>query len=152
MNKTLKESMKTILVCAVAFFLTFGIGRVFRPTVVEGKSMYPTYHTGSFVLVDTLFRPGNAEYGDVLVFHKQDHTLIKRVVGLPGDHIECVGGILFRNGKVIDEKYVKKTSKKEFSYDVPSGELFMCGDNRSNSYDSRYFGPVGYYRIVGRVI
>jgi signal peptidase I len=128
------------------------------------------------------YRFGDIEHGDVIVFvHDEpgveapgpsnpvagffsslgqaigvvppsDRDFIKRVIGLPGDTINCRDGVLYRNGKPVTEPYLDPGTKTESCTrtTVPQGELFVMGDNRDNSQDSRVFGPIQESDVVGR--
>lgn len=83
--------------------------------------------------------------GDIVIFKYpyDNRDFIKRVIGLPGDKIEITDGQLYRNGKKINEPYLREEMYFDFSpYIVPKGNLFVCGDNRNNSDDSRHWGPL----------
>ena len=81
-----------------------------------------------------------------------DRDFIKRVVGLPGDTITCRGGKLVRNGQQVVENYLDPGTETQSCTrtTVPQGQLFVMGDNRSNSQDSRAFGPIDESDVVGR--
>jgi signal peptidase I len=81
-----------------------------------------------------------------------DRDFIKRVVGLPGDTINCRGGQLVRNGKPVDEPYLDQGTQTDCDkrITVGPGQLFVMGDNRGNSQDSRFFGPIPREDVVGR--
>ena len=81
-----------------------------------------------------------------------DRDFIKRVVGLPGDTINCQGGKLIRNGQPVTELYLDPGTETQSCTrtKVAPGELFVMGDNRSNSQDSRAFGPIEESDVVGR--
>jgi signal peptidase I len=95
------------------------------------------------------------ERGDIVVFRSPEFggvDLIKRVVGLPGDKIEVKSGALYVNGEYQEEPYLNPALPDESSYGpmvVPPGYIFAMGDNRADSADSRFFGPVPYDHIVG---
>ena len=124
---------------------------------VEGASMEPTFHTGERVLVNRLayqtFR--EPQRGDVVVFHAWhtagEEDYIKRVVGLPGDVVEIHDGAVFINGSRLDEPYLDQSTQSSLGPTVVQEEtVFVLGDNRGNSSDSRLFGPLPRDRIVGR--
>ena len=141
---------------------------------IPSESMSPTLKTNDRVLVNKLaYRFSDVERGDIVVFHAPPGAatngvkdLIKRVVGLPGDTIEGRDGIVYINGRPLDEPYLRpevrsttfgpKTVPESGSCDTENPEngdgpcFFMMGDNRQGSRDSTKFGPIGEDAIVGR--
>jgi signal peptidase I len=96
--------------------------------------------------------------GDILVFkvppnanqEGQQQDYIKRCIGLPGERLEVRAGKVWINGKPLDEPYTAQPSNRDYGpIVVPAGHVFMMGDNRNNSADSRYWGPLDEDRIVG---
>lgn len=103
--------------------------------------MVPTINVGDRLMVNRVYTKDNLKRGDILVFYSNElqETLIKRVIGLPGDHIIIKDGIVNVNGEDLQEDYVKNNdfSDDELIYDVPEGKYFFLGDNRPVSKDSR---------------
>jgi signal peptidase I len=147
-----------LVILFISFVLVFGF---VRPFVMEAfwipsPSMVPTLLVGDRVLVNKfIYRFREPHRGDIIVFRSVENPkedLIKRVVGLPGDRIAVRDGRLFVNGKLQREPYVnKKFPDVSFSAatTVSGGHVFVMGDNRANSLDSRRFGPVPENNIEG---
>ena len=146
------------IILLISFALVFGF---VRPFVVEAfyipsQSMVPTLKVQDRVLVNKfIYRFSEPERGDIVVFRSVEgggEDLIKRVVGVPGDEIAVRGGKLFVNGEPQREPYVNKKFPDRSTFaptKVPEGHYFMMGDNRANSRDSRFFGPVPKKNIEG---
>jgi signal peptidase I len=147
-----------LVILLVSFALVFGF---VRPFVVEAfyipsESMVPTLRVGDRVLVNKfIYRFTEPERGDIVVFQSVEgggEDLIKRVVGVPGDEISVRGGRLFVNGEPQRDPYVNKKfpdTSSSAPTSVPQGHVFVMGDNRANSRDSRYFGTVPQRNIEG---
>jgi signal peptidase I len=147
-----------LVILLVSFTLVFGF---VRPFVVEAfyipsESMVPTLRVGDRVLVNKfIYRFTEPQRGDIVVFESVEggrEDLIKRVVGVPGDEISVRRGRLFVNGEPERERYVNKKypdSSSSAPTTVPEGHVFVMGDNRANSRDSRYFGAVPKKKIEG---
>jgi signal peptidase I len=75
---------------------------------------------------------------------------IKRVIGLPGDDVKITGGKVYVNGQAIVEPYLKTTTNRGGEWKVPDGKLFVMGDNRNNSSDSRMWGYVPFENVIGK--
>jgi len=146
------EWMKTFLITIVIVFIvrTF----FFTPIDVEGASMEPTLQDQERMLVTKI---GEPKRFDIVVFHAtENEDYIKRVIGLPGDRIEYIDDTLYINGKPYEEPYLDEYKKKlidgpltnSFTLEetpvkskiVPKGHLFVMGDNRRISKDSRHIG------------
>jgi len=142
------------LVLAVILFL--GINAISARVRVDGFSMRPTLEDGEFVLVSKLnYQFGSVQRGDIIVFHfPMDPTqeLIKRVIGLPGDHILVNAGKVSVNGQVLDEPYIAAAPTYSGEWDVPAGQLFVLGDNRNDSSDSHSWGFLPSEKVVGKAI
>jgi signal peptidase I len=164
LSKNAKRNIRDLTIIIVIAII-FGIvirGFVFESYYIPSGSMIPTLPIGDRVLVNKLaydFHP--VHIGDIIVFRTPPDdrsnpaikNLVKRVVGLPGDTVWSANGKLYVNGKPLAEPYlppgtittgVPKTK-------IPPGHLWVMGDNRQNSEDSRYFGPISEKLIVGRV-
>lgn len=133
---------------------------VVRPFVVEAfripsESMVPTLQVGDSVLAAKLaYRFSDAGRGDLAVFKGGEDLNIKRVVGLPGDTVAIRDGVLFVNGEKKRESYVdyRLTDASFFGpVKVPENRVFLMGDNRFNSRDSRDYGPIPEEDLLGRV-
>jgi signal peptidase I len=135
---------------------TFLIQAFFIPSL----SMYSTLDRGDRVLVNKVsYRLHDIHRGDVVVFKRPPGVpdtgikdLIKRVVGLPGDTVEGHDGGVYINGKRLEESYLDEgTVTSDFPPEkIPEGDIFVMGDNRGNSEDSRVFGPIKDDLVVGR--
>ncbi|MFV0394839.1 MAG: signal peptidase I [Coprobacillaceae bacterium] len=148
------EYIKVIVITlVVTYFILFFI----QISQVQGSSMEPTYEEGNIVIVEKVFyKMGDPSYNDVIVIdsHVAERNYIKRVIGLAGDHLEIKDGKLYRNGDLIEEDYIKEPMLGEdMIVDIPEGKVFVMGDNRNRSSDSR---ELGYFDveddIVGKVI
>jgi signal peptidase I len=145
--------LEIALLCALiaAFFV--------RTPQVLGFSMAPQIASGEYVLIDTLtYRFRAPERGDIIAFRHGDPgadptTYIKRIIGLPGDVVAISSGVVFVNGKRLNEPYVVFRDRRSFpAVRVPPGELYVLGDNRVDSEDSRLFGCIPENSIIGRAI
>lgn len=155
------EWIKALLIAIVLAVLirTF----LFAPFLVDGQSMVPNLADNERLIVNKLvYFLREPERGEILVFHAtHEKDYIKRVIGLPGETIEVKDDALFINGKKHDEPYLSEIKAdyhgNGMSYtvdfgpvEVPQGHIFVLGDNRPNSEDSRELGPIPLEMVVGR--
>lgn len=128
-----------------------------QATRVYGQSMEPNLHTNERLVIEKLsYRLHAPQRGDVVVLRDpggSPELLIKRVVGLPGERVTIANGNVFVDGVSIAEPYLdQETQGGGRSWVVPPFTVFVMGDNRSASRDSRVFGPVALEEIVGRAL
>jgi signal peptidase I len=106
---------------------------------IPSESMVPTLNIGDKLMVTRIYNTDKIKRGDIIVFYSEElsEVLIKRTVGLPGDHIKIHDGIVNINGEDIKENYVKNNENYNGNFDVPDNKFFFLGDNRSRSNDAR---------------
>jgi signal peptidase I len=147
------DLLETLLLSLLLFFAINTISARIR---VDGSSMEPTLHSGEFMIVNRLaYRFGQPQTGDVVVFHypgNPEQEYIKRVIGLPGEHVVIANGQVSVNDRVLDEPYIAAPPAYEEDTIVPPGMLFVLGDNRNNSSDSHSWGPVALDQVVGKAV
>lgn len=141
---------------ALAVVLFVGINLVSARVRVDGISMMPTLENGEFILVSKLsYRLGEMDHGDIIVFDfplNPNEELIKRVIGLPGDTILVDNGQVYVNGQLLNEPYISNAPRYTGSWNVKEGEIFVLGDNRNNSNDSKDWGLLPAENVVGKAI
>jgi len=148
-----RELVETVVLSLIIFLLIRQVVQNYR---IENHSMEPNFYEGQFVLVNKLaYRLGQPERGDVLVFHNPGNTnedYIKRIIGLPGDTVKISQGKVYVNGALLPEPYLPDYlyTEPELEKVVRADELFVVGDNRPNSNDSRFFGPVPHDNVIGK--
>jgi signal peptidase I len=153
--------LEFLIILLVAFALVFGFVRPFvlEAFQVPSESMVPTLQVGDrFMANKFIYRFTEPKRGDIIVFRSVEggeEDLVKRVVGLPGDEVTVQNGVLSVNGERQEEPYLNKRLPDSGFYGpakVPEGNVFMMGDNRGNSRDSRFFGPVPLENIEGEAV
>ncbi|WP_085992408.1 signal peptidase I [Oceanobacillus senegalensis] len=142
---------------------------LFSPIVVDGPSMLPTLHDQDQMIVNKIsYKIGKPERFDIVVFHASaQKDFIKRIIALPGEHVEVKDEVLYIDGEPIDEPFLAEqkqnmepyqTLTNDFTLEelpggynkVPEGHVFVLGDNRGNSTDSRMLGVIPMDEIVGK--
>ena len=154
-----KDSVKRLFLYLLVIAFGVFIGHIIsvyvgHRVIVRGSSMEPTYHEGDVLWA---WVAGDVSYGSIVITSDpEDGTyIIKRVVGLPNDTIQILDGMVLLNGRELVESYiVSDWNYSGIAKDVitlGNDEYFIMGDNRSNSKDSRYFGPIKVDSIRGVV-
>lgn len=150
----LREVLETVLpAILIALLINVFVGQATR---VEGQSMEPNLHSDQRLVVEKVsYRLHGPDRFDVVVLKmpsQGDDLLIKRVVGLPGERVEILDGHVYINGEPLDEPFVDDVTGpgRKGNVLVPPLHVYVLGDNRGHSNDSRSFGPVPIENIVGR--
>jgi len=163
-RRKMNPLLEWLIVVAVAITSALLVrAYVVQQFAVEGESMMSTLHDGDRVLVNRLsYRLHDPRRGDVVVLRKFDgasaeRDLIKRVIGLPGETIEVKSCVVYINDVPLSEPYLDPEiqardgcGSDQAPTVVPTGEVFVLGDHRGRSSDSRAFGPVPYNLLIGR--
>lgn len=167
MNKYNYRRLVPIVILAVVLVVTLR-STIFASYVVDGESMEPTLYDGNLLMVNKIvYDLKDIDRFDVIVFHaNEDEDYVKRVIGLPGDEIEYINDQLYVNSEQVEEKflnsYIKASESKPFTKNftlkdvtgkqkVPEDNLFVMGDNRQDSLDSRSIGFISTEQLVGKV-
>ncbi|SFD08751.1 signal peptidase I [Clostridium uliginosum] len=132
-----KEWAPTIIAAVVIGLLLWKF-LIYSVWITSG-SMIPTLGVKDRLIATRVHNPENLQRGDIVIFQSDElkATLIKRLIGISGDHIEIKNGVVWRNGEMLEEPYVKNNDHYSGTFDVPEGEYFFLGDNRDRSDDSR---------------
>lgn len=154
--RAVRETIHTLLmVIAIYTLVNLAIPRY----AVEGRSMQPSFNGegDERVIVNRLeYLLRDPERGDIIVLNNpngNDHY-IKRIIGLPGDHLQMIEGKIYINDQPLEEPYIKELCSKshcrEQDWHLGPTQYFVLGDNRNNSHDSGVFGPIDRSKIIGR--
>ena len=143
--------LRSLIILVVLFFCLW-------PVRLQGISMSPTLNNGDLIFISRIFAQiGHYDTGDIVVFDVNYNgnikKMIKRVVATEGDHIVLLEtGEIQVNGKILKEKYSLGRTHGIVDMVVPEGYLFLLGDNRENSMDSRQIGAISKENIKGKAV
>lgn len=131
----------------IAFLFQDYVGQGNR---VKGESMYPTLNNNDYLITQKVEK--NYEKGDIVIIDVNDHSIVKRIVALGGEVVEIKDGKLYVNDKLVEEDYTNGPANEDFPRTkVAKGTVFVLGDNRNNSTDSRYYKAFKLEDINGKV-
>ena len=158
-----KEIIDWVKTIVISLALAFLIVQVIKPTIVSGESMYPTLNDRDYLILNRMaYKFGDIDRGDIIVFKsdlKQDNgkekDLIKRVIAIPGDHLVIKDSNVYINGVIQSEPYIhNEYTSGDIDIVIPDNDVFVMGDNRENSRDSRSsdIGLVNESDIIGEVM
>lgn len=159
----MKDRIRLILLTISLVVIVFlGWNYSLQGFTVSGHSMEPSLVDGEWLLVDKLsYHFGSPKRGDIIVFNPpvdSSQPYIKRIIGLPGEHIDIKDGMIYITNDKGEFEYIETTDLPHISpsyngtWDIPEGHYFVLGDNRPVSGDSRIFGTVPERNIIGKVL
>lgn len=161
-EKVKKEIFEWVKVFALAIVFAFIITQFIKPTLVRGDSMYSTLEEGDYLIINRIaYKFKEPEHGDIIVFKSDlqqedgsNKDLVKRVIGVGGDHVKIENSKVYVNGEELVEPYIDdQITEGDIDTIVPQDCVFVLGDNREISLDSRYdsVGFVDDSDIIGKV-
>lgn len=151
----IKDSLKYLIVIAIVFFIALF---VISFEQVIGPSMKGALDAGDVTIVNKLvYKFRTIKRNEIVSINQKDKIMVKRVIGLPGEHIEYKDNKLYVNGSLILENNISVETKdfklEDIGYEtIPKDMYFVLGDNRTNSSDSREFGLVKKDEIIGKIV
>lgn len=154
-NAKIKSLIQNVIIFVITFILILVFFHFIRFPLVDGSSMSPLYSSNDRLV--TLYTK-HVSHDDIVILWSDslDEYLVKRVIGMSGDHIEIKDGILYRNGVQLYESYLKEQSWNNGTLNidiiVPDNCIYVLGDNRNDSTDSRVLGSFSCDEIFGKVI
>lgn len=156
MHKTVREYIDSFVIAGTVAMLI--ITFVVRSFYIPSESMVPTLLVNDYILVNKfVYHFSSPSRGEIVVFHPphvsnpSEVDFIKRCVAVENDVVEVNKGVLYVNGEPMQEPFIKEPPVNDFPpYRIPAGCIFMMGDNRNNSDDSRYWGPLPLKNVVGK--
>ena len=166
----MRDTAEVIVLIAVAIVLALGIRTfVAEPFIIPSASMSDTLKVGDRLVGEKLtYRTSEPQVGDIVTFTDPEDgslTLIKRVVATAGQTVELVDGVVYVDGEALDEPYTdgkpsnplpthssQLASAVSYPYEVPQGCIWVMGDNRTNSQDSRYFGAISVSSVTSKAL
>lgn len=157
-NSGIRRALVELAQTLVMALVLFGLINLLTARIrVDGHSMEPNFQHNDYVIVSRLsYLTGEIQRGDVVVFpypNNPDEDYIKRVIGLPGDVIAIHDGALYVNGERVEESYLAEPMRRSYPETVvPEGEVFVMGDNRNDSSDSRRWGGLPIEDILGKAV
>lgn len=164
-QKLKNEILEWVKIIATAFVLSFVITQFVRPTLVKGESMFPTLKENDYLIVNRIsHKLSGFDKGDVIVFStdlladdgKSKKDLVKRVIATEGDTIKIENSSVYVNGEIIEEAYIgdNETYPNVSEITLKEDELFVMGDNRERSLDSRHLdvGVINKKDVMGKVM
>lgn len=151
-----KDTSKYLLVIIIVLVLFVYVVSLQQ---VIGPSMNPNYEEGQIYILNKIkYKIFDIKRFDVVVLNsKKSKYMIKRVIGLPGEHVKYKDNKLYINGNIVEENFEKNSDTADYdinilgSHYIPEGYYFVLGDNRGNSEDSRHYGLVKEEDIIGEV-
>lgn len=153
MKKDYKDYLKIFLVLVLVIMI-----RVFVIDIitVEGISMYPTLNEYHDKVILEKYKQFTDDYdrGDIVVVKLENRNIIKRVIGLPNETIKIKNSDVYINGELLEEPYLDDSVKTypDMTIKIPSDSIFVMGDNRENSLDSRSIGAIKIDDIMGKSV
>lgn len=151
----IKDSLKYLIVIATVFFIALFVVSFEQ---VVGPSMKGTLNAGDVTIVNKLvYKFRTIKRNEIVSINQKDKIMVKRVIGLPGEHIEYKENKLYVNGSLVLENNISVETKnfklEDIGYEtIPKDMYFVLGDNRTNSSDSREFGLVKKDEIIGKIV
>lgn len=151
----IKDSLKYLIVIATVFFIALFVVSFEQ---VIGPSMEGTLNAGDVTIVNKLvYKFRTIKRNEIVSINQKDKIMVKRVIGLPGEHIEYKDNKLYVNGSLVLENNISVETKdfklEDIGYEtIPKDMYFVLGDNRTNSSDSREFGLVKKDEIIGKIV
>lgn len=156
-HNTKKRRILDIIPIIISILLVIGINFCFQLVLVNGDSMNPTYQNNDFLISSKIaYKNHSPQKGDIVIVDGKskdlDIDIIKRVVATAGDTVEIKKGQLIINDKKVKEDYIDETMNKDMhKMTVKKNTVFIMGDNRNHSIDSRVFGSIPIQDIMGKV-
>ncbi len=168
-TKSFLQGLSWIKPIAIGIVIAFVLRLFFFSSyIVEGSSMTPTLQDGNLLVINKIgLQFSEIKRFDIIVFHaNEQQDYVKRVIGIPGDHISYQNGKLYVNDQLVEEPFLSAYQStfegnqliEDFTLQdktgvetVPDGQFFVIGDNRLGSYDSRRFGFISIDQVVGKV-